>query len=104
RDNAEGMSLIQLAIPIERGNSGGPLLDMQGNVHGLLTLKSQVTENLGYAVKASAVRGLLDSPNPIPMSRWMTIGTLNPKLWEPRGDVNWKQRAGVIAVDGISRG
>lgn len=104
RDNDDGMSLIQLAIPIERGNSGGPLLDMRGNVHGLLTLKSQVTENLGYAVKASAVQALIASPNPIPMSRWMTIGTLNPKLWEPRGNVNWKHRAGVISVDGTSRG
>lgn len=104
RENDDGMSLIQLAIPIERGNSGGPLLDMQGSVHGLLTLKSQVTENLGYAVKASAVSNLLTSPRPIPMSRWMTIGTLNPKLWDPRGDVNWKHRAGVISVDGQSRG
>lgn len=104
RDNEDGMSLIQLAIPIEQGNSGGPLLDMQGRVHGLLTLKSQVTENLGYAVKADAVRKLLESPNPIPMTRWMTIGTLNAKLWEPGGDVNWRHRAGTIHVDGISRG
>lgn len=104
RDNDDGMSLIQLAIPIEQGNSGGPLLDMQGNVHGLLTLKSQVTENLGYAVKASAVRSLLNAPNPIPMSRWMTIGNLNPKLWEPQGDVIWKHRAGVISVGGMNRG
>jgi S1-C subfamily serine protease len=31
-------AMIQVAIPIEPGNSGGPLLDMQGRVHGLLTL------------------------------------------------------------------
>ncbi len=103
-ENDEGMSLIQLAIPIEKGNSGGPLMDMKGRVHGLLTLKSQVTENLGYAVRASAVRKLLDSPNPIPMARWMTIGTLNSKLWDPRGDVSWKHRAGVISVEGSARG
>lgn len=102
--DTQGMSMIQLAIPIELGNSGGPLLDMQGQVHGLLTLKSQLTENLGYAVKASAVNSLLEAPNPIPMSRWMTIGTLNPKLWEPNGQVSWKHRAGVISVEGVSRG
>lgn len=104
RDNEGGMSLIQLAIPIEQGNSGGPLLDMQGAVHGLLTLKSQVTENLGYAVKVNAVRDLLESPNPVPMSRWLTIGALNPKLWEPLSDVNWRHRAGRISVDGTARG
>lgn len=104
RDNADGMSLIQLAIPIERGNSGGPLLDMRGEVHGLLTLKSQVTENLGYAVKAHAVRRLIDAPRPIPMERWMTIGTLNARLWEPDQHVNWRQRAGIITVDGTAPG
>jgi serine protease Do len=116
REHDDGMSLIQLAIPIERGNSGGPLLDMQGRVHGLLTLKSQVTDNLGYAVKASALEGLLEAPNPIPMSRWLTIGALNPRLWEvlsgengssgssPSPGVRWRQRAGRILVDGTGRG
>ena len=112
RDNDDGTSLIQLAIPIERGNSGGPLLDMQGRVHGLLTLKSLVTENLGYAVRINAVHKLLESPNPIPMSTWLTIGTLNPKLWEPakqprRGrqlGVRWRQRAGRIRVEGTGDG
>lgn len=101
----EGMPLIQLAIPIEQGNSGGPLLDMQGRVHGLLTLKSTVTDNLGYAVKISAVNELLNDPHPISMNRWLTIGTLNPRLWEPLSvGVNWRQRAGVISVSGAGNG
>ena len=85
RDQDVGPAMIQLAIPIERGNSGGPLLDMQGNVHGLLTLKSLVTDNLGYAVRVNALRDLMKDPHPIPMHRWLTIGTLNPRLWEPQG-------------------
>ncbi len=104
REHDDGMSLIQLAIPIEQGNSGGPVMDMQGRVHGLMTLKSRVTDNLGYAVKANVVRELLDSPNPVPMSRWMTIGALNSRIWEPTGDVNWKHRSGVISASGTSRG
>ena len=105
REDDDGKSMIQLAIPIERGNSGGPLMDMQGNVHGLLTLKSIVTDNLGYAVRVQAVQTLLEAPNPIPMNRWLTIGTLNRRLWEPQGvGVNWRQRAGVIKVDGIGNG
>ena len=105
RDDEEAKELIQLAIPIERGNSGGPLLDMQGRVHGLLTMKSLVTDNLGYAVKVEAVRQLLETPHPIPMHRWLTIGTLNPRLWEPLSvGVTWRQRAGVISVDGVGNG
>jgi len=104
RTEEDGMSLIQLAIPIERGNSGGPLLDMQGRVHGLLTLKSQVTDNLGYAVRANAVQALMTAPNPIPMSRWLTIGRLNSRKWDADDAVNWRQRAGHIHVSGTGRG
>lgn len=104
RENVEGLDLIQLAIPIERGNSGGPLLDMQGRVHGLLTLKSQVTENLGYAVRASFLEPLLENPNPVAMSRWLTIGALDERLWEAPDDVRWTQRAGRIRVEGVGRG
>lgn len=104
RDGDDGLSLIQLAIPIERGNSGGPLLDMHGHVHGLLTLKSQVTENLGYAVKASYLQPLLDDPNPVPMARWLTIGRLNKRYWQYSDAVHWAQRAGQIRVEGVGPG
>src|SRR5216117_2854980 len=46
----DGVEMIQLAIPIEPGNSGGTLLDMQGRVQGVLTLKLAVTANLGFAM------------------------------------------------------
>ena len=36
----EGRKMIQLAVPVEPGNSGGPLVDMQGRVQGIVTLKS----------------------------------------------------------------
>src|SRR5207253_2376404 len=52
----DGRQMIQLAIPIEPGNSGGPLLDLEGRVHGLLTMKSAVTENLGFAMPVSALK------------------------------------------------
>src|SRR5262249_18479977 len=36
RPKVEGRNMIQLAIPIETGNSGGPLLDLQGRVQGIV--------------------------------------------------------------------
>ena len=99
-----GLPLIQLAIPIEPGNSGGPLLDDQGRVLGLLTMKSAVTQNLGFAVKINALKGLLAQPNPIPIARWLTIGTLDVKEWTPLLGGMWRQRAGRISVDGRGAG
>lgn len=102
REEVDGQPMIQLAIPIEQGNSGGPVVDLEGRVHGLLTLKSLVTENLGYAVVAQALKPLLDEPNPIPMERWLTIGVLNPKYWQAAQDaVRWTQRAGHIRAEGM---
>ncbi len=104
RKDIEGMSMIQLAIPIEPGNSGGPLVDLSGRVHGLLTMKSLVTDNLGYAVTINTLKPLLAEPNPITMSKWLTIGTLNPRRWIVPGDVYWTQRAGRIRVSGQGAG
>jgi regulator of sirC expression with transglutaminase-like and TPR domain len=100
----EGKPMIQLAIPIEPGNSGGPLLDLQGRVHGILTMKSMLTPNLGFAVPINALKPLIQKPNPIPMSRWLTIGALDPAEWTVLFDARWKQRAGRITVEGAGTG
>ncbi|MFG0334457.1 MAG: S1C family serine protease, partial [Maioricimonas sp. JB049] len=104
REDVEGMAMIQLAIPIEPGNSGGPVLDEQGQVQGIITLKSLVTNNLGYAVTINSLKPLLENPNPIAVARWLTIGRLNPKEWQVPGDVRWTQRAGRIHVEGVGEG
>ena len=54
-----GVKMLQVAMPIEPGNSGGPLLDLEGRVHGVITLRSQRTANLGFALPVSAVQVLL---------------------------------------------
>ena len=104
RRDIEGRSMLQIALPIERGNSGGPLLDLQGRVHGLLTLKSLKTENLGFAMSVNSLKPLLEKPNPIPMSRWLTIGAMDPEEWSVLPGGRWRQRAGQISVDGAGGG
>lgn len=100
----EGLPLLQLAIPIEPGNSGGPVVDREGRVLGVVTMKSAVTDNLGFAVKINALKPLLEKPNTIAMSRWLTIGAIDPRKWEPLGGSTWRQRAGRIRVSGAGSG
>jgi len=94
----EGREMMQIAIPVEQGNSGGPVVDRLGKVHGIMTMKSVITENLGFAAKAEDLQLLLDSPNPVPMNDWITIGALDPKRWETVMGADWSQRGGTIQV------
>lgn len=100
----DGRAMLQLAMPIEQGNSGGPLVDRDGKVLGIITLKSLVTDNLGFAISVNSLKPLLEKPNPVPMSRWLTIGQLNPRDWTPLFGARWRQRAGRIAVEGLGQG
>lgn len=100
----DGREMIQLAIPAEPGNSGGPVVDLQGRVQGIVTLKSSLTANLAFAVPVNVLKPLLEKPNPIPMQRWLTIGTLDPKEWTPKFGARWRQRSGRIMVDGMGSG
>jgi serine protease Do len=96
--------MIQLAIPIEPGNSGGPLLQMNGRVHGIVNMKSAVTDNLGFAIPVNSLKTLLEHPNPVPMEKWLALGALNENLWKPVMGAHWRQKAGMIAVDGSGAG
>jgi regulator of sirC expression with transglutaminase-like and TPR domain len=104
RRQLEGMPMIQIAIPIEPGNSGGPLLDRQGRVVGIMTIKSLVTPNLGFAVAVSSLKPLLKKPTPVAMSAWLTIGALDDEEWQPRLGAHWRQRAGRVVVEGAGSG
>ncbi len=104
RRTLEEVEMLQVAIPIEPGNSGGPLLDRAGNVHGIVNAKSLLTRNLGFATPINLLKPLLEQPNPVPFERWVRIGTLDPVQWEPHLGARWRQRAGRIAVEGTGTG
>jgi serine protease Do len=55
---------IQTDAPINRGNSGGPLLNLDGEVIGVNTVivsESNGSEGLGFAIPVSLVRKIADS-------------------------------------------
>ena len=59
--NIEGRKMIQLAMPIQPGNSGGPLVDSQGKVIGIINMKSAIDDNLGFAIPINQLDTLLVS-------------------------------------------
>lgn len=54
------ISLYQISAPIQPGNSGGPLFDSKGNIIGIVSAKHIGAENVGYAIKTSYLKKLIE--------------------------------------------
>jgi S1-C subfamily serine protease len=62
---------LQISAPVQPGNSGGPLLDLSGNVVGVVVGKlnaikmanatGDIPQNVNFAINAAVVRGFLDA-------------------------------------------
>lgn len=55
------VSLYQISAPVQPGNSGGPLFDNKGNIIGIVSAKHDGAENVGYAIKTSYLKNLIES-------------------------------------------
>ncbi len=56
----ETVTLVQTDAAINSGNSGGPLIDRQGRVIGIATMKVADGDNLGFAVAADHATELME--------------------------------------------
>ena len=54
-------NLIQTDASINSGNSGGPLLNNEGNVIGINSAKAQSAEGLGFAIPINTAKPIIDS-------------------------------------------
>ncbi|MBV67466.1 MAG: hypothetical protein CMG26_03835 [Candidatus Marinimicrobia bacterium] len=55
----------QLSVPIQPGNSGGPLFDQQGNLVGVINAMHRGADNATYAIKSNILANLIELlPNP----------------------------------------
>ncbi len=104
RRTFDEIEMLQIAIPIEPGNSGGPLVDRSGVVQGIINAKSLLTQNLGFATPVRLLRPLVEHPNPIPYARWIHNRALDSDRWESFLGSRWQQRSGRIQVEGTGNG
>ena len=98
----DGRPMVQVAIPIEPGSSGSPALDLNGKVVAILSIKSGGA--MGFGVPVNELKKLLSDTDPVPMQKWLTIGTLDQLEWKPVMNGDWKQRAGIISALGLGNG
>jgi S1-C subfamily serine protease len=68
----EDSRYLQISAPVQPGNSGGPLLDQNGNVVGVVSAKlnalklmlvtnGDIAQNVNFAIRASIVTSFLDA-------------------------------------------
>lgn len=59
------VNVYQISVPIQPGNSGGPLFDQQGRIVGItsssLNREMFSSENVNYAIKSGYILNLIDS-------------------------------------------
>jgi S1-C subfamily serine protease len=73
-------SFMQISVPVQPGNSGGPLLNEKGKVVGIITATAAVSrflkttgtlpQNVNWAVKADIARTLFKAPKPSKTSKF----------------------------------
>ncbi|MFT5121494.1 MAG: serine protease Do [Kiritimatiellia bacterium] len=98
----DGFDMIQVAIPLEPGSSGSPVMDLQGRALGLLAIKSSAA--MGLAVPINDLKRLMENQRPMEMKHWITIGALDTEEWKSVMGGEWRQRAGTVVASGQGSG
>ncbi|MBI4601954.1 MAG: trypsin-like peptidase domain-containing protein [Planctomycetes bacterium] len=98
----EGRRLIQVAMPIEPGSSGSPLIDLEGRAVGVIAIKSGAST--GFAVPSSELIALLERRRVLPLERWLRMGALDPEVWRPVLGGDWRMRSGKLVSSGVGPG
>jgi hypothetical protein len=55
------VATYQMSAPVQPGNSGGPMFDSKGNVIGIVVAGVSDAENVGYSIKTSYLKNLIES-------------------------------------------
>ncbi len=97
-------NLIQTDAAINFGNSGGPLVNVAGEVIGINTAISRMAQNIGFAVPINVARRLLPQLKEGKVVRGylgVTIGPIDPDVQETLGLAS---RDGALVQDVVKDG
>lgn len=93
-------NLLQTDAAINHGNSGGPLVDMQGEVVGINSAGIENTNNLGFAIEIDAVKPVIEdlkSGGSAAAIAYLGVQSLNPDELDPT-------TAEQLGVTGVTSG
>lgn len=82
----EGFQVIQTDAAVNPGNSGGPMLNVKGEVIGVVSFKLRGAENLNFAVPINYVRGLLSSKDLIPLDQIKNRLSQDPDIFQEKSN------------------
>ena len=94
----------QIDAAVSPGSSGGPIMDKQGNVIGVVRGSRTDGQNLNFAIQAQYVQALLDASTP---ATWLSQAPLWADLIKQKheaieqGDINAQAELGVIYNKGM---
>jgi S1-C subfamily serine protease len=60
------ITTYQISVPIQPGNSGGPMFDEDGNIVGIINAKHLGADNVSYAIKTNYLYNLLEILDKMP--------------------------------------
>ncbi len=84
RGGAPQVGFIQLSIPLNPGNSGGPVFGLDGRLAGILTGTHTEGQGIGFAVPADAI---VDALADLRAGRHLTRGFLGVRVADTDGGV-----------------
>jgi serine protease Do len=67
----------QVSIPVNPGNSGGPLLDNRGNVVGVINRKQALVDGVAFAVKSNYLLKSIEAINQDSLEHKLTLNKRN---------------------------
>lgn len=73
-------TMYQISIPVNPGNSGGPIMDEQGNIIGLIRGKQTSAEATGFAVKSNFIKQTIDNLGDDSLKKDLALSTKKSNL------------------------
>ncbi|GAB4282191.1 MAG: hypothetical protein Kow0068_06760 [Marinilabiliales bacterium] len=82
----EDTTSYQISIPVNPGNSGGPLISESGNIIGIVSGKHVNIDGATYAVKSEYILNLIDSISSDSLLEKPVLPKQNTLYWKKRKD------------------